>query len=123
MILPPYTALVLAFFALCSPVSNDAPTMRSSDRQLRAMVRKAHSQAEFMVLAAYFKERSRLYERLAAEQQGVLTRELNYPSVGSKYPTAADRARRLHEHYAAIAEASHQREQDYAQKATTASRN
>ena len=118
----PYIALLLACFAFFSPAFTDAQTATSSDRQIRALVQKAHSHAEFLLLAAYFKERSRLYETLAAEQQRDLTRELDRPSVGSKYPTAADRARRLHEYYAAIAESSHEREQDYAQRASDASK-
>lgn len=120
MIRARHTALVLAFVAFCSPAYTEAQTATTSDRQIRALAQIAHGRAEFLLLAAYFKERSRLYETLAAGQQHALARELDHPSAGSKYPTAADRARRLYEYYAAVAESARQREQDYARKANGA---
>jgi hypothetical protein len=93
-----FAIAVLVIAVACNgPVHASGAT--DTRRSVHTAIRNAHTANDYAELAHYFGERSIELQKRAQDQKRVLCQELNHPSTSSKYPSAAERARRFREYY------------------------
>jgi hypothetical protein len=78
---------------------SSAQTPQYTRQTLKIALHTANTPAECNRLALYFEDRSIHFKALSEEQGKTLRQELEHPTLGAKYPTAVDRARRIQEYY------------------------
>lgn len=96
-----YRSALIILFAV-APASLAQTTQRAthlSGREVRRLLHNAHSNAERRQLSTLLHQRALNFQARAKEQEGILDEELRRPSLGAKFPSRADSARRLSDYY------------------------
>ena len=94
-------------------VATSLTARAAEDGHLPTRARSAHTSDEYKRLAAYCHHEAERFDNLAAASREELSRELRHPSGSSKFPTAADRARRWNDYYVEQAKLMRSREENF----------
>src|SRR6266851_6821650 len=109
--------LFIAGLVSCSLIASaEAPSTapgRYSRRDLRTLIRTAHTAEQLTALSSYFRLQSESFRILAAKQNEEMQYALDHPIGGPKYPSAYDRAHRLKAYYEQQAEEASMKAAEY----------